>query len=112
MFYTRIQTRFDDGMTLLLVYRDVCTPNPFVDSYEAAVDGTFLVDNIGALAGVCSLQTTVQASDLDQARYLYDQLAVVCPVLVRTNFSTVQSAYDNHPRHNPFDSHKRMIFSL
>ena len=70
-------------VNLLSVYRDVCTPNPFVDSYEAAVYGTFLVDNICAFNGVCSLQTTVQASDLSQACYLYDQLAVICPVLVR-----------------------------
>ena len=73
-----------------------------------AVDGTFLVDNIGARSGVCSLQTTFQASDLDQARYLYDQLAVVCPVLVRINFSTV--AYENHLVTGPFDSYKQMIF--
>ena len=34
---------------------------------------------------LCPLQVTIQACDIDEARFLYDQLAVVGPVIVSSN---------------------------
>ncbi len=33
----------------------------------------------------CALQVTIQACDIDEARFLYDQLAVIGPVVVSSN---------------------------
>lgn len=32
--------------------------------------------------GLCCLQATFQAQNLSQARVLYDNLAVICPIMV------------------------------
>ena len=39
-------------------------------------------------AGCCCLQVTFQASDIKQARYLYDQLAVLSPIMMALTAST------------------------
>ena len=31
--------------------------------------------------GMCCLQVTFQARDLSESRYLYDQLAILCPIM-------------------------------
>lgn len=38
--------------------------------------------------GCCCLQVTFQAQDIDESRYIYDQLAVLAPILMALTAST------------------------
>ena len=40
------------------------------------------MDAMGFGMGCCCLQITFQARDLDESRFLYDQLAVMCPIML------------------------------
>lgn len=90
-----IQYLYSKGCTHLLcsltVYRDTKTPSPFVEQFpnddgcaarNARPDHIYM-DCMGFGMGCSCLQVTFQACDIDEARHLYDQLAVVCPVMVR-----------------------------
>ena len=74
------------------MFKDSKTPNPFIEHFpnddgsaaENALPGHIYMDCMGLGAGCCCLQVTFRASDIDEARYLYDQLAVVSPIMVRT----------------------------
>ncbi|CAH8608017.1 unnamed protein product [Dicrocoelium dendriticum] len=76
------------------IFRDVNTPDPFVEDFSALLHSS---DNEGARAALpdhvyldamgfgmgCScLQMTFQACCIDEARILYDQLATICPILM------------------------------
>lgn len=47
-----------------------------------------LLDAMGFGMGCCCLQITFQARDIMEARHLYDQLAVLCPLLLALTAST------------------------
>ncbi len=38
--------------------------------------------------GMCCLQVTFQASDVDESRYMYDQLAVLAPIMLALTAGT------------------------
>lgn len=80
------------------IYHDINTPKPFIDPTvpwdrklfdhdEEAKNGAALPDHIymDAMAfgmGMCCLQITFQACNIDEGRRLYDQLAPVSPIMV------------------------------
>lgn len=89
----------------LPIYRDSCTPNPFIQSYpndscnfsNAPVIETkdeVYLDCMAFGMGCCCLQITFQACNVNEARILYDQLAVLCPILLAmTASSPIQRGY-------------------
>lgn len=73
------------------VFRDVNTPDPFVEDFDPVFDvnseakiaqkpDQVYMDAMGFGMGCCCLQVTFQAADLSEAFTLYDQLAPVCPI--------------------------------
>lgn len=46
------------------------------------------MDAMGFGMGCCCLQCTFQASDITEARELYDQLAIVCPIMLAVSAAT------------------------
>lgn len=75
------------------VYKDTATPSPFVERFanddgcgaRSALPDHIYMDCMGFGMGCSCLQVTFQACDIEEARHLYDQLAVVCPVMVSGN---------------------------
>lgn len=77
----------------LTVYKDVNTPSPFIEDFTALRDDGssakarkpdhIYMDCMGFGMGNCCLQVTFQACNIDEAKTLYDQLAVMCPIMVR-----------------------------
>ena len=90
----------------LSVFKDVNTPQPFVeDLSEFGDDGSsqraskadhVYLDAMGFGMGCSCLQMTFQACNIREARHLYDQLTPLTPVLVShdsvlpTNFIAIQ----------------------
>ncbi|XP_077093762.1 glutamate--cysteine ligase catalytic subunit-like [Siphateles boraxobius] len=69
------------------IFKDKNTPSPFVETFpeddgEAARPDHIYMDATGFGAGNCCLQVTFQACSIREARYLYDQLAVFCPIVM------------------------------
>lgn len=72
------------------VYKDTSTPSPFIEQFtnddgcaaRSAKPDHIYMDCMGFGMGCSCLQVTFQACDIEEARHLYDQLAVVCPVMV------------------------------
>eukprot|EP00058_Branchiostoma_floridae_P002991 XP_002588479.1 hypothetical protein BRAFLDRAFT_259575 [Branchiostoma floridae] len=72
------------------VFQDKNTPKPFretfpngdIEATKAAKDGHIYMDGMGFGMGCCCLQATFQACNLDEARYLYDQLTPLCPIFL------------------------------
>uniref|UniRef100_T1IQF3 Innexin n=1 Tax=Strigamia maritima TaxID=126957 RepID=T1IQF3_STRMM len=74
------------------IYRDENTKNPFIEDYSRLVDdgeaahaalpNHVYMDAMGFGMGCCCLQVTFQACNTDEARLLYDQLAILCPIVV------------------------------
>lgn len=74
------------------VFKDVNTPDPFVEdlsqygdngeSQRAAKTDHIYMDAMGFGMGCSCLQVTFQACNIDEARTLYDQLTPLCPVLL------------------------------
>ena len=80
------------------IFKDINTPTPFIDptipwdrtlyaSDPEAKLGAAKADHIYMDAqcfgmGCCCLQITFQAKNIDEARYLYDQLAPLGPIMV------------------------------
>ena len=52
------------------------------DNLTQTVPNHVFLESMGIGPSVCCLQVTVQASCIDEARMLYDQLATVCPIMV------------------------------
>ncbi|CAG0920851.1 unnamed protein product [Notodromas monacha] len=75
-----------------IVFRDVNTPDPFVEDFSALGDdgeaaranepNHVYMDAMGFGMGCCCLQVTFQACNIDEGRRLYDQLAVLCPIML------------------------------
>eukprot|EP01147_Barroeca_monosierra_P003202 gene3202-5930_t len=75
------------------IYRDINTPQPFVEDYgplvpgdseggQAAQPNHIYMDAMGFGMGNSCLQVTFQATSIAEATNLYDQLAVVCPIVL------------------------------
>ncbi|CAL9687977.1 unnamed protein product [Knipowitschia caucasica] len=72
------------------IFKDKCTPSPFVEKFpeddgeaaRAALPDHIYMDAMGFGMGNCCLQVTFQACSIDEARYLYDQLATFCPIVM------------------------------
>lgn len=54
----------------------------FHDTQTPSDAPPIIMDAMGFGMGSCCLQVTFQASSLDESRVLYDQLAVVAPLVV------------------------------
>uniref|UniRef100_A0A672HKP0 Glutamate--cysteine ligase n=1 Tax=Salarias fasciatus TaxID=181472 RepID=A0A672HKP0_SALFA len=76
--------------SLVSVFKDKRTPSPFVEEFpeddgegaQAALPDHIYMDCMGFGMGNCCLQVTFQACSIDEARYLYDQLATFCPIVM------------------------------
>lgn len=76
----------------LPIFKDKNTPSPFVEDFSAlgddgeaaraALPDHVYMDSMGFGMGNCCLQVTFQASNIEEARILYDQLAPVCPIML------------------------------
>uniref|UniRef100_A0A8C5CEL9 Glutamate--cysteine ligase n=1 Tax=Gadus morhua TaxID=8049 RepID=A0A8C5CEL9_GADMO len=72
------------------IFRDQKTPTPFVENFpeddgegaRAALPDHIYMDAMGFGMGNCCLQVTFQACSIAEARYLYDQLATFCPIVM------------------------------
>lgn len=70
------------------IFKDINTPDPFLETYlyndeeaKAATKADHVyLDAMGFGMGCCCLQVTFQASNLDEATRLYDQLTPVSPI--------------------------------
>jgi glutamate--cysteine ligase catalytic subunit len=68
------------------IFRDTKTQDPFVEIFnEEESDSASKADHIymdamGFGMGCCCLQVTFQASNINEARVLYDQLTPLCPI--------------------------------
>lgn len=79
----------------ITVYRDVNVPKPFKEnlaehgddgkSQRVAEDDHIYMDAMAFGMGCCCLQVTFQASNIREARTLYDQLTPLCPIMVKSH---------------------------
>ncbi|VDN05589.1 unnamed protein product [Thelazia callipaeda] len=80
------------------IYRDINTPQPYREDFTNEKDGGqaaraslpdhIYMDHMGFGMGCCCLQVTFQAVNLDEARWLYDQLTPLTPVLLALSAAT------------------------
>ncbi|NWR19410.1 GSH1 ligase, partial [Emberiza fucata] len=72
------------------IFKDKNTPSPFIETFpnddgeaaKAAKPDYIYMDAMGFGMGNCCLQVTFQACSISEARYLYDQLAAICPIVM------------------------------
>uniref|UniRef100_A0A8C2FRJ7 Glutamate--cysteine ligase n=1 Tax=Cyprinus carpio TaxID=7962 RepID=A0A8C2FRJ7_CYPCA len=72
------------------IFKDKNTPSPFVETFpeddgeaaRGALPDHIYMDAMGFGMGNCCLQVTFQACSISEARYLYDQLATFCPIVM------------------------------
>uniref|UniRef100_A0A6G1S840 Glutamate--cysteine ligase n=1 Tax=Aceria tosichella TaxID=561515 RepID=A0A6G1S840_9ACAR len=70
----------------LPIYRDIYTPDPFYECFtdlearKASRLNHVYMDAMGFGMGCCCLQITMQATHLEEAKVLYDQLAPLTPI--------------------------------
>ena len=70
----------------LPIYRDIHTQDPFYECFsdeearKAARPNYVYMDAMGFGMGCCCLQVTLQATHLEEAKVLYDQLAPITPI--------------------------------
>ncbi|KAH0518962.1 Glutamate--cysteine ligase catalytic subunit [Microtus ochrogaster] len=71
------------------IFKDKNTPSPFVETFpedeeaaKASKPDHIYMDAMGFGMGNCCLQVTFQACSISEARYLYDQLATICPIVM------------------------------
>lgn len=67
--------------------KDALFPESLAETAELRPDAIHL-DAMGFGMGCCCLQITFQARDILEARLLYDQLAVICPIMLALTAST------------------------
>ncbi|KHJ78007.1 putative glutamate-cysteine ligase, catalytic subunit [Oesophagostomum dentatum] len=90
------------------IFRDTNTPNPYIfslkfnfyhcqedlsalgegDMISAAKPDHIYMDHMGFGMGCCCLQVTFQAVNVDEARWLYDQLTPITPILLALSAAT------------------------
>ncbi|XP_027500715.1 glutamate--cysteine ligase catalytic subunit isoform X2 [Corapipo altera] len=72
------------------IFKDKNTASPFIETFpnddgeaaKAAKPDYIYMDAMGFGMGNCCLQVTFQACSISEARYLYDQLATICPIVM------------------------------
>uniref|UniRef100_A0A2I2ZHC7 Glutamate--cysteine ligase n=1 Tax=Gorilla gorilla gorilla TaxID=9595 RepID=A0A2I2ZHC7_GORGO len=71
------------------IFKDKNTPSPFIEIFpeddeasRASKPDHIYMDAMGFGMGNCCLQVTFQACSISEARYLYDQLATICPIVM------------------------------
>ncbi|KAF1765699.1 hypothetical protein GCK72_005652 [Caenorhabditis remanei] len=79
------------------IFKDTNTPSPYVedlsafggpdDTRDAKPDHIYM-DHMGFGMGCCCLQVTFQAVNVDEARWLYDQLTPITPILLALSAAT------------------------
>ena len=75
--------RKDKPAVYVPIFRDKLTQLPFKeDNGEEFKDEFIYLDAPGFGMGCCCVQVTFQTDSMDEARYLYDNLATVCPILL------------------------------
>jgi glutamate--cysteine ligase catalytic subunit len=83
------------SMPFSVVFIDKKTPRPFIEdlskygddggaSQSTAVEDHIQLDAMGLGMGCCCLQVTFQAQSVDEARFLYDQLTPLTPIIVKS----------------------------
>ncbi|XP_054425466.1 glutamate--cysteine ligase catalytic subunit isoform X2 [Pteronotus mesoamericanus] len=86
------------------IFKDKNTPSPFIETFpeddeaaKASKPDHIYMDAMGFGMGNCCLQVTFQACSISEARYLYDQLATICPIvpLKNSNYRISKSRYDS-----------------
>ncbi|XP_070274507.1 glutamate--cysteine ligase catalytic subunit isoform X4 [Myotis yumanensis] len=86
------------------IFKDKNTPSPFIEKFpeddeaaKASKPDHIYMDAMGFGMGNCCLQVTFQACSISEARYLYDQLATICPIvpLKNNNYRISKSRYDS-----------------
>jgi glutamate--cysteine ligase catalytic subunit len=76
------------------IFKDIKTPSPFIEQFSnpehalAAKHDHIYMDHMGFGMGCCCLQMTFQAVNIDEARWLYDQLTPITPILVALSAAT------------------------
>lgn len=69
--------------TNIPIYRDSKTPTPFHDiSSGENIENHLCLDELDVGIGCCSLQVTVQAPNLTDARWLHDQTVPLAPIFL------------------------------
>lgn len=76
--------------TYFPVYRDINTPSPFRDDPHSrpGLPNHVCLDQLEAGIGSCSIQTTFQAANEPEARWLYDQFIPLGPVFLALTAAT------------------------
>uniref|UniRef100_A0A8C3WJ25 Glutamate--cysteine ligase n=1 Tax=Catagonus wagneri TaxID=51154 RepID=A0A8C3WJ25_9CETA len=86
------------------IFKDKNTPSPFIEIFpeddeaaKASKPDHIYMDAMGFGMGNCCLQVTFQACSISEARYLYDQLATICPIvpLKNNSYRISKSRYDS-----------------
>ncbi|BHF59990.1 hypothetical protein SprV_0100295100 [Sparganum proliferum] len=84
----------------LPIFRDVNTPDPFIEDLtmyhngqdpsatSAALPNHVYLDAMGFGMGCCCLQVTFQGCCVSEARMLYDQLTTICPIVMALSAAT------------------------
>uniref|UniRef100_A0A1I8A3E1 Glutamate--cysteine ligase n=1 Tax=Steinernema glaseri TaxID=37863 RepID=A0A1I8A3E1_9BILA len=78
------------------VFKDKNTPSPFMDKIPIDDEDAkrnckpdhIYMDHMGFGMGCCCLQVTFQAVNVEEARWLYDQLTPITPILLALSAST------------------------
>ncbi|VDP01463.1 unnamed protein product [Heligmosomoides polygyrus] len=79
------------------IFRDKNTPNPYIEDLSSLGEGDMIsaakpdhiyMDHMGFGMGCCCLQVTFQAVNVDEARWLYDQLTPITPILLALSAAT------------------------
>jgi len=83
-----IRTRRGGKVEILVpVFKDENTA-PVDNKGYLGFDDFIYMDSMAFGMGLCCLQTTFQCVDINEARSLYDQLAVLCPILLSLTAAT------------------------
>ncbi|KAI3411749.1 Zn finger-containing GTPase- Activating Protein for ARF [Globodera pallida] len=76
------------------IFRDKNTPTPFTETFndpeaaQAALPDHIYMDHMGFGMGLCCLQMTFQAVNVMEARWLYDQLTPITPIMLALSAAT------------------------
>ena len=70
------------------LFRDIHTPEYASATPPEDPPPSIHMDCMGFGMGMCCLQVTFQARDLDESRYMYDQLAVLAPIMLAFTAAT------------------------
>ncbi|CAK8697360.1 unnamed protein product [Clavelina lepadiformis] len=85
---TNIRKRRGEKVSINIpIFKDTNTPSPFIEKFndpaaeQAAKPDHIYMDCSCFCFGNCNLHVTIQGSDMEEAKLLYDQLAPVCPIM-------------------------------